>query len=265
MSYAVLFRGAALCLVQGSAHPGMNGCWAAPQASWRVEVEAKDATAPIRLHLRVSPLPVATKFGFGTSHSFTRSRLNALVQVAVSDGEAAATVGTAEVGLPPRKPGCYEATLADVVAFASRLHLALLRCAGDRGRLRLAALESDAAAAADPLLPRLDTARETLLGAQPAGRLLCAVSDVAHRVVAQFPAGERGPHRAALCGVDTALLDALGRLSEAPLHRWLGLPAAPDPPLQSFYTVAMSEDGEEALRSLEVRPSFPPLVLALYR
>ena len=50
---------------------------------------------------------------FGTSHSSTNSRTNALLLL-VFDG---ALSGVGEVGLPPKKKDCYEADVEDIARY----------------------------------------------------------------------------------------------------------------------------------------------------
>ena len=74
----------------------------------------------------VEPLRVELRTPFGTAHSSTTTRTNALVRcvLAFHDDEDAgrprrAVVGIAEVGLPPKKPGVYDAEYADVERLVS--------------------------------------------------------------------------------------------------------------------------------------------------
>jgi hypothetical protein len=96
-----------------------------------------------RVTLEVKPLLLDLRTPFGTSHSTTSQRLNALVRFSIIEGthkaeeegdreedaeaeeESSAprsvTVGLAEVGLPPKKAGVYEADCRDVRRFAVRV------------------------------------------------------------------------------------------------------------------------------------------------
>ena len=69
------------------------------------------------MNLEVNPSPrysldLALRSAFGTSHSATSNRTNALLVVSM-DG----LTGLGEAGLPPKKPGCYEADINDCVLF----------------------------------------------------------------------------------------------------------------------------------------------------
>jgi hypothetical protein len=57
-------------------------------------------------------LDLALRSAFGTSHSATSNRSNALVVISI-DG----LTGLGEAGLPPKKPGCYEADIHDCALF----------------------------------------------------------------------------------------------------------------------------------------------------
>ena len=71
---------------------------------------------------------------FGTSHSSTTVRNNPRVHVTVAVGQSGATAsysGVAEIGMPPKKAGVYEADLADVAGTqARRQHVETCRCLG---------------------------------------------------------------------------------------------------------------------------------------
>jgi hypothetical protein len=86
-----------------------------------------------RVGLRVSKYELELRAPFGTSHSSTSRRENALIEVWAevpqqSGGTAAVTVGVGEVGLPPKKPAAgYLSDFADVEryvrAFAATVSL----------------------------------------------------------------------------------------------------------------------------------------------
>ena len=70
----------------------------------------KDTVAQenIRISFVVEPLEIRTIRKFGTAHSSTSTRTNALLRVRLDTHES-----LSEVGLPPFKPGIYEGTYAD--------------------------------------------------------------------------------------------------------------------------------------------------------
>lgn len=63
----------------------------------------------------LSPYPLVLRSAFGTSHSSSTTRENGLLTLNIGSGEGGVTA-YGEVGLPPRKVGCYEATFASIQA-----------------------------------------------------------------------------------------------------------------------------------------------------
>ena len=69
---------------------------------------AESSPCDVTLH----SLDLTLRTAFGTSHSATSNRTNALVVVRVNG-----FTGLGEAGLPPKKPGCYEADVEDCGLF----------------------------------------------------------------------------------------------------------------------------------------------------
>ncbi len=69
---------------------------------------------PCTLSFRTLDLDLRT--AFGTSHSATTTRTNALVVLKVG-----CLTGLGEAGLPPKKPGCYEADVKDCTDFMEKI------------------------------------------------------------------------------------------------------------------------------------------------
>ena len=67
------------------------------------------------LHIRfiLLPYPISLFMPFGTHHSHTTSRTNALLLLVI-DGELS---GVGEAGLPPKKKDCYEADVEDIACY----------------------------------------------------------------------------------------------------------------------------------------------------
>ena len=84
--------------------------------------------------LTIESYVLELRSAFGTSHSSTTSRQNALISFQLAGGHGTtAAVGHGEVGLPPKKPSVYFANLDDVYRFVAVLHsCGLIPCAGDR-------------------------------------------------------------------------------------------------------------------------------------
>jgi len=63
--------------------------------------------------IRHTLLKIKLRATFGTSHSSTTSRTNSLIEIAFNGSHS----GYGEVGLPPKKPGCYVADPTDIIAW----------------------------------------------------------------------------------------------------------------------------------------------------
>lgn len=72
--------------------------------------------------IAVHPYHLKLKSAFGTSHSSTTTRTNALFQVVVHENYVHSDIcsGVGESGLPPKKPHCYLADYADVEHYFQR-------------------------------------------------------------------------------------------------------------------------------------------------
>jgi hypothetical protein len=67
----------------------------------------------VHVRLVLVPYLINLFMPFGTHHSNTTSRTNALLLLVV-DGELS---GVGEVGLPPKKKDCYEADVEDIACY----------------------------------------------------------------------------------------------------------------------------------------------------
>lgn len=64
------------------------------------------------LNIRLFEYNLTLRSAFGTSHSSTSSRQNGLLELSFGSRQ-----GYSEVGLPPKKPFCYEADLNDILTY----------------------------------------------------------------------------------------------------------------------------------------------------
>lgn len=161
------------------------------------------------ISLAIAPLPLELAHAFGTSHSSTTTRRNALVTATAPSG----LQGLGEAGLPPKKPHVYYADYDDcVAAFAD-----LARAAASPGSGR------------DPTAP-------------PCGDL--AAAERALERLAEVRVGLRDPptHRPLWNAVECALLDLAGRAGARPVHALLSLPHPAASAARSFVTVSLERD-----------------------
>ncbi len=206
---------------------------------------------PLTVTLDFEPLPLRLRHVFGTSHSSSSTRTNALFTVAVAVSEVSSAsllaVGQGESGLPPKKPLCYHADVADCAdffdAFCSAIREMgddLVRCACDRAGGPFAGLDGFFSAARREILPD---------GCQP---LLAGLLHVMDGLVEKrFLAGRSG--------LESAVLGCWSSLLRLPFFVFAGIPA-PAAPSRSFYTAALNDDIGEMVASTQFGLGFTPCI-----
>jgi hypothetical protein len=209
---------------------------------------------PCVLTLGIEPYAIALRTPFGTSHSVTSSRTNALLSLTLTEGAGAGSSGAcvrafAEVGLPPKKPHVYSSDYADCADHFDALVGAL------RGVLdRWCGSGADRSEAAGPTLaelagPGLEDLFPAVRGSRCGGRLdddadfvACVDSACVGVLAALADAGAgagRGPEgRAPRAGWEMAALHAVAAARGVPLSGLIGLPAPAVPP-RAFYTAGL--------------------------
>eukprot|EP00823_Brevimastigomonas_motovehiculus_P008028 TRINITY_DN727_c1_g1_i1.p1 TRINITY_DN727_c1_g1~~TRINITY_DN727_c1_g1_i1.p1 ORF type:complete len:558 (-),score=148.75 TRINITY_DN727_c1_g1_i1:133-1806(-) len=82
---------------------------------------SSSSSASVKVVLSISPYVLRLRSAFGTSHSSTTSRTNALLSLHCSgpnsEGKVIQIEGFGEVGCPPKKRGCYQADYQDLLDF----------------------------------------------------------------------------------------------------------------------------------------------------
>ena len=73
-------------------------------------------SADFVVKLSISSYHLELRTPFGTSHSQSSFRSNALITIRLESKDGALE-GAGEVGLPPKKRGCYEANFYDIFAY----------------------------------------------------------------------------------------------------------------------------------------------------
>lgn len=166
--------------------------------------------------------------------------------------------GSSEVGLPPYKPGVYEAKYDDVRRFVASVFEALnSHAAPSTTSLFDGALREAAAAGITDLLP---LPRSMLADEHP----LCVALATVLAAADTCPESQAGnPYLpACMCGVEVAVMDAWAQVAEVPVWSLLGLsytPAAPDSPRwSSFYTAALNDDVSKVAESAQFGSRFTP-------
>lgn len=231
---------------------------------WHATVVVR-ALGDCRIALTLHGYPLDLRSSFGTSHSSTMTRTNALLRVSIAGLD-----GFGEAGLPPKKFGCYESDLGDIVAFfrAWQEHLESL------------GVNQQSAPIADPLAlcpPEFFSTHGMRLGG-PAGPTAGdhdagGSSEAVHGVrwllnaLDSFPTHAFGAsYKAAHCCLEMAAFDLWGRAIRLPIHEMvcpsaaLGAPAATAAANaesstrlvgRSFYTIGLNADVDEMVRTCE--------------
>lgn len=101
--------------------------------------EAVQLSPFLSFSLAVHSYPLTLRSAFGTAHSSSTSRTNALLKIVIAYGEKREKqlVGYGEVGLPPKKKGCYECDLQDVAIWTSKCAARLRALLGDTSKSTL--------------------------------------------------------------------------------------------------------------------------------
>jgi len=193
----------------------------------------------ISVRLVVIPYKLQLRSAFGTSHSSSMFRVNALF-VLLLNGEVG---GVGEIGLPPKKRDCYEADLEDCVSFAisywNSLNEAIQRgtCAECSPFQSLATKYFEKARTGGPLDSNL------------------------HRVMLQAldhcPMSSSSFGRAGRSGVESCLIDSWARSRNVTVFSLLNL-AKENRLHKSFYTAALNDSIDSIVASARVGSHFTP-------
>jgi L-alanine-DL-glutamate epimerase-like enolase superfamily enzyme len=196
---------------------------------WALSIDV----AGVSVHLALSAYRLALRSAFGTSHSSTSERTNALFQMRIIASDRVLAQGYGEAGLPPKKFGCYESDLDDVVAFFLAFEPHLRRVTAT-------------AAFEDPLstcsAKYFVTMRHGSTGASEIPPVVRAVWALLNALdsfpTATFDFGYKAAHAA----IELACFDAWGRYIALPLHEMLQPSVAGQTDRvvgRSFYTVGL--------------------------
>lgn len=165
--------------------------------------------------IRHTVLNIKLRATFGTSHSSTTSRTNSLIEIAFAGSHS----GFGEIGLPPKKPGCYLADTADIAAWLGG-YFDHLEKTKDKAVEKLVVAGVEAPEAVAVLLSAMDTCPEN-----------CREYSVAARN-----------------GVEAALYDLIGKFANKPVCELLfGVKTFERP---CFYSLGMGPQ-EETMKNLE--------------
>lgn len=200
----------------------------------------------IRISFVVEPLEIRTIRKFGTAHSSTSTRTNALLRVRLDTHES-----LSEVGLPPFKPGIYEGTYADCERLM-KTYASLLVNAFGKQVVSWFNSESPAETFAWDSAHEAAGNSEIDFSSEGLSDMQQAYSKICYRLieVLDFCMSEQeGYPRSAYTLLETGILKCMSFSLDVPISELLQI----SPGLESikcFYTVGMSNDFDEMLENV---------------
>jgi L-alanine-DL-glutamate epimerase-like enolase superfamily enzyme len=179
----------------------------------------------LKLLIECEPYILKLRNEFGTSHSSTSERCNALVHVRIASID-----GFGEIGLPPKKAHCYVASYDEVCAYVALY------------AKRVGATQLPSVNAVDPFAGWAHAMSYASLNGDRVSEIVLTLVDALDSVMSD--ANLEAHSAAARCGVESALLDCLGKHLKRPLYALMGLDDGDETLKRGFYTVAMRGDGD---------------------
>jgi L-alanine-DL-glutamate epimerase-like enolase superfamily enzyme len=176
----------------------------------------------VDLALRLVELPLQLRSTFGTSHSYSDSRLNALIII-----EVGSVSGYGECGLPPKKPGVYYADFNDIKIYIEALDKKI--------RELVAVAESTSynpfTGFENKYFTSMHFKNEESVQIK-ALRAVFRALDECSLNVEKFSCPARN-------AVEIALFDAWGKLANKPIYELIGIEPAKK---KGFYTAALNKE-----------------------
>eukprot|EP01111_Echinosteliopsis_oligospora_P016324 TRINITY_DN6734_c0_g1_i1.p1 TRINITY_DN6734_c0_g1~~TRINITY_DN6734_c0_g1_i1.p1 ORF type:complete len:430 (-),score=69.52 TRINITY_DN6734_c0_g1_i1:84-1373(-) len=198
----------------------------------------------INFKLTVEPYILALRSVFGTAHSSTTQRTNALISIHIDD-----VVGYGEVGLPPKKKYCYKADYSDIKSYfldyVQKVKAALKENnfpPYDPFETLPMKYFSDVRLSPQQIKERSDKHKITII--HQLFRILDQ-SDT-HASMMEYTQASR-------CGLEMAFLDAFGKLFQKSISQMIQADVKPN---FSFYTVALADDIQTMLDSADFGVQF---------
>ena len=211
------------------------------------------ADGTLWLKLRFEPLPLRLRHVFGTSHSSSSTRTNALYTVEIGlrgtlDGRPLAT-GQGESGLPPKKPMCYHADVTDCAVFFDSFCEALQAAGGVN-------------AAGDPFagLAGFFRTHQHVFGTHSIGSDAAkAASRLFHHLLITADGFTEKQFLAGRAGLESAIFACWSAVWQLPVCVFAGIPAMPNP-TRSFYTAALNDSLAEMEASTRFGLDYTPCI-----
>jgi len=199
------------------------------------------------LQLSIKRANLNLRSAFGTSHSSTTTRTNAVISIKYKDWQ-----GYGEVGLPPKKKYCYLANYNDIEHFFTQYcdHLTN-ELKNHSTTSKKTCKEWFTTENGDYYKPfdqlgdffsslRKENPDEEISYEEAVPTLLLKVLDVYKYVDAENKDQEPEYKYAAMCGIEMAILDLWGVMLKKPLYELVGIEAPKGK--KAFYTAALNDD-----------------------
>jgi len=202
-----------------------------------VSIPLNNFSSGASLRIALAPYILDLRAEFGTSHSSTSRRTNALVQISFHRIDRCSDViqyGYGEIGLPPKKKGCYLADYEDI-----RTYVALFSEELNAEPLILSKCD-----------PFEELPEEYFSNCRRSSGVLADVLKSVLCRMDECSANGAEYSRAARCGLEMALFDLWGKHTSQPLSTLLGLFSPTQDESyrrKGFYTVAINSDIDAVL------------------
>jgi L-alanine-DL-glutamate epimerase-like enolase superfamily enzyme len=205
------------------------------------------------LKLTLEPYNLKLRTAFGTSHSATTTRTNALIGVHLFNGseQQQQIIGYGEVGLPPKKPNCYLADYNDIVLF---FEMYCNHIESELSQYNVNTMVVDY----NPF-ETLNHKYFKSIEIKSSEENVATIPAILLKVLDKYEYMDENKkpveyRLAAQCGIEMAILDLLAHRMQQPLHQIIGIDG---PTTQSsFYTVGLNPDESEWLKSVELGLSY---------
>ncbi|GIQ84498.1 mandelate racemase/muconate lactonizing enzyme/methylaspartate ammonia-lyase [Kipferlia bialata] len=212
--------------------------------------------APVEVTCSLHEYRLALRIPFETAHSRSTFRTNALTTLTLTSDGVSVT-GYGEAGLPPLRPGVYNATFDTVTQFTEAVQNKLIPTPETEAEAEAEGEtegEDDMAPMTevyDPFAPYGDAIAKPFFPVQdsPTDNLskLLALSEVFKAIDAALSSPAPCSAKAAPAGAacwEMAALDVWGRLTKTPLHHLTPSTEEREQSLRSYYTVGVGSPDE---------------------
>jgi len=197
----------------------------------------------------LEPYKLDLRSAFGTSHSLTTQRTNALITAQINDN----FVGYGEIGLPPKKPLCYTADYEDVETYFKSYQK-------EMERLPIEQVILDFDPFADLPQKYFQDVRNPSDCKDENQKNCIKFIYQALKVLDNCPINIEEMSRPPRSGIENALLDLLGKIIHKPLFEIIGAKLESRNVLPSFFTASLNPDIEQIVSTSKDGRKFTPFL-----